>query len=517
MVNAFKFLSIWLSFIVLTGCIDIGDLDNTKIDTSDISAAIPLVNTQLSLGTISDRFDANGNTSISIDPQGRATILYSGDIVRRNASAIFPVFPTLNFDIPILGNNSTFNLESLESVTSAFENNIIRKAFFQENFVDFKLQHAEAGPVTFDITIPEWTLDGEPFRMSYIVPPRENDQDIYITPQSPLDGYLFLPNDNSLQFIYTATDSAGEEVDMTFTSMRLDFLNFSYVEGYFGTRVFDIEGDVIAVGLFDKWISGGLEFEDPKLRIRVENSFGFPVKTDFKELRINTVTNNIYDVESIIIDEGIDFNFPTLDEVGEIKITEFDFNKDNSNLQQIFTDKVSSVSYDIDALANPDADPEINGFLNKESYFLINVNVELPLKGIIKELVVTDTVSIDIAKYDEVDSGEFKFVLRNDFPAEVELQAFVLDENEEVIDVLFEDEGLILEAADLGADGRTIPGSPTVQYLEVDNIRYNNIRNGAKIALIAKIDSEQVSSEYLWLYDDYSIDFKLGAILNLSE
>ena len=196
-----------------------------------------------------------------------------------------------------------------------------------------------------------------------------------------IDGWSFIPTDNSITFQYSAIDQNGVPVDMDVKLMVIDYLNFSYIEGYFGDRVFDIEGDVIVVGLFNKWLSGGIEFEDPKVSLFVENSFGFPVRTDFKKLEAKTITGDIYLLESEHVEDGVDFLYPSLDEVGQFKTTTFDFNKDNSNIQQIFSDKVSSVTYDIDALANPDLNPEINGFLTKESYFLIKMSVDLPFEG----------------------------------------------------------------------------------------------------------------------------------------
>lgn len=503
---AFMLLGIW-------ACSDIQDIEDADY-LYDVSVAVPLINTQLTIQTAADRVD--GLTSIVIDPDGKPTLKYNGELIRQGANEIFPVFPAI-IDIPIAGSNSTWSLESLSIITSAFADNEIRKAIFQDNNVFFKLQHALDEDVTFTITIPEWTLDGVSFNQTYSVPPRFNEADIYNTESTSLDGYLFIPVSNTVSFEYTAVDSEGNDVPMEFTAMKLDFLNFEYVEGYFGERVFDVQGDVIDVGLFDKWVSGGLEFDDPRVSIRVENSFGFPVKTDFKKLEFKTITGLTYEIESTIIDEGISFNFPSLDEVGLVKETSFDFNKTNSNIQQIFVDKISSLSYDIDALANPDADPTISGFLNNESYFRIDVSVDLPLNGIVNELILTDTLDFDLSEIEDVEDAEFKFVIRNDFPATVKVQAVILDINNNPIDQVFDGDGIILPAATLGTDGRTIKGDASVEYVDIPAERLDVIKEGERVVLVGYIDSKNVSDDYLWLYSDYEIDFKLGAIFNINN
>lgn len=502
-----------MMIIILSSCSDIEDISDADF-VSDVSVAIPLINTQLTLDSVSERL--NGLTSIVIAPNGQATIKYRSEVIRQDADDIFPVFPVI-IDVPIVGPNSIWSLESLASLTDAFADNEIRKAIFQDNNVFFKLQHASDDDVIFTITIPEFTLGGEPFTRTYAVPPRLDETDVYNTVSVSLDDYLFLPVDNALSFIYTAVDSEGNTIDMTATAMKLDFLNFEYVEGYFGERIFDIQGDIIEVGLFDKWISGGLEFEDPKVSVRVENSFGFPVKTEFQKLQFKTINGTIYDIESGLIEEGVAFDYPGLDEVGEVKETSFDFNKSNSNIQQIFIDKVASVNYDIDALANPDADPTISGFLNKESYFRIDVSVDLPLNGIVNELVISDTLDFDLNEVEDVNSAEFKFVVRNDFPSTVNVQAVILNAQNNPIDVIFEGDGIILDAAMLGADGRTVNGETTIEYVNLPKDRINTIKEGKRIVLVASIDSKNVSDDYLWFYSDYEIDFKLGAILNLEN
>ena len=502
-----------MMIMTLSACSDVSDVRDAEV-VSDVSVAVPLVNTQLTLDSVSDRLD--GLTSVVIAPDGKVTIKYKSEIIRQDANDIFPVFP-VPFPVVITGPNAVWSLGELDIVTGAFANNEIRKAIFLNNNVFFQLQHTSDEDVTFTITIPEFTLDGVPFTKTYTVPPRVDESDIYNTESSSLDDYLFIPVDNSLNFQYTAVDGSGSNVDMTFTAMKLDFLNFEYVEGYFDERTFDIQGDVINVGIFDKWISGGLEFDDPKVSVRVENAFGFPVKTDFQKLQFKTIGGVTYDIVSDIIDNGVEFNFPSLDQVGEIKETSFDFNKNNSNIQDIFIDKIASVTFDIDALANPDGDPTISGFLNKESYFRIDVSVDLPLHGIINELVISDTLDLDLNEVEDVNSAEFKLVVRNDFPSTVNLQAVILNEQNNPIDVVFEGEGIQLDAAMLGTDGKTIAGETTIEYIDIPEDRINIIKEGKRLVLVASIDSKNVSDDYLWLYSEYEIDFKLGAIFNLKN
>ena len=126
-------------------------------------------------------------------------------------------------------------------------------------------------------------------------------------------------------------------------------------------------------------------------------------------------------------------------------------------------------------------------------------------------------MDFDLNEVEDVNSAEFKFVVRNDFPSTVNVQAVILNAQNNPIDVIFEGDGIILDAAMLGADGRTVNGETTIEYVNLPKDRINTIKEGKRIVLVAYIDSKNVSDDYLWFYSDYEIDFKLGAILNLEN
>ena len=125
-----------MMIIILSSCSDVEDISNADF-VSDVSVAIPLINTQLTLDSVSERL--NGLTSIVIAPNGQATIKYRSEVIRQDADDIFPVFPVI-IDVPIVGPNSIWSLESLASLTDAFADNEIRKAIFQDNNVFFNLR-----------------------------------------------------------------------------------------------------------------------------------------------------------------------------------------------------------------------------------------------------------------------------------------------------------------------------------------------------------------------------------------
>ena len=174
-----KIVVLSLVVLLMWSCSEYGDLTDAQYSKTDISIAVPIINTSLSLGSINDRLE--GNTSVVIDAEGRPTLKYQGDIVRKTADAIFPAFPGINNPLPIGDNNSTWSLEELAQVTNLFNDNVIRKATFLDNFLNFYLQHSSDTPVTFTITIPEITLNGVLYTETFVVPVKNDPSDVFIT------------------------------------------------------------------------------------------------------------------------------------------------------------------------------------------------------------------------------------------------------------------------------------------------------------------------------------------------
>ncbi len=501
--NLFKTGFFLLVVMFFSSCSDFSDLNNIERAEEDVELAVPLINTEF---LISDFTGENGpdNVSIKVDADDRVTLVYNGDVVRQSVSAIFPPVPFFGFVLE----DTSFT----QPVPFADDQRVDRAIFGNSNLnVSFTSQFEE--DVDVKVTIPQLTKNGEIFEMNVTVPYEGTSPVKFTSDLVSVEGWTLVSEDTTITIKYDARLSDGSRQKFTEAFMAFDVVIFDYIEGYFGSEIFDIQGDFIAIGVLDNWISGGLSFEDPKVKIFVENAFGFPVRSIFKKMQVVTTTGEMLDMESDIIDNNVDFAYPALDEIGAVKITEFSFDRTNSNIVDLFKEKVRKVTYDIDAGANPDMDESIVGFVNKDSYFLVNVDVELPLEGTVNNLVLQDTVDLDLSDLEDVVSAEFKTVIANDFPADITLQSYFYDENDVLLDSLFK-ERLLLPAAQVDpASGIAVEGEEVVTFEEFVAGRFEKLKDGRKVLVNVKINTEQASSGPLWIYNDYGIQFKVGAKL----
>jgi len=425
-------------------------------------------------------------------------------VVRQPVAEIFPPVPFFGFPLE----DTSYTVP----IPFASDQRVDKAVFGNSNFsVGFTSEFAE--DVEVKLTIPQLSKDGKVFETNLTVPYEGTLPVEYSSELISVEDWTLISEDNIITVIYDARLSDGTRVKFTDALLIFDLVIFDYIEGYFGSEVFDIQGDFIAIGVLDNWVSGGLTFEDPKVKVFVENAFGFPVRSIFKKMQVVTTTGEALDMESEVIDNNVDFAYPGLDEVGQIKITEFSFDRDNSNIVELFKEKVVRVTYDIDAGANPDMDESIVGFVNEDSYFLVNVDVELPLEGTVNDLVLQDTTDLDLSDLEDVMSAEFKTVVANDFPADVTLQGYFFDDNNVLLDSLFIDR-LLLPAAEVNvATGKTNEGTDIITFENFEEGRFEQLKAGKKILVNVKINTQQASSGPLWIYNDYGVRFRIGAKL----
>ena len=138
--------------------------------------------------------------------------------------------------------------------------------------------------------------------------------------------------------------------------------------------------------------------------------------------------------------------------------------------------------------------------------------VEVPLHGSVNELVVSDTLDIDLNGISNVKSAEMKALITNDLPAEMRVQGYFLNDNNTVSANLFVGDGIYIPGASLGPDGRTLPGRQQAYTISVDGPSFNTMKESKRMVLVGFLNTlGSERKESIWIYNDYGIDIKLGA------
>jgi hypothetical protein len=491
----------------------IGCTDKYEIGLSDTEyeLAIPLVNSKVSMKRLGNL--VKGNTTIKFDPNGKVTVFYNGEVLRKNSAAIFPPLPGIE---PFIISDRVTNVKLLPPEQDLRYS--IKKAVFKDTKINFSGETSIKQDVNVKMKILELSKNGKTFETDFTIKYNINSPTKFQTQDILIDGWVILTETNSMTFQYDATAADGTKITLDKAFMNYDLIKFSYLEGYLGYHDFPIDGNIIDIGLFNSWKSGSFNFEDPKITLSVVNAFGLPVRSKVNKMELTSITGNTVNLQSPFVTSGIDFLFPGFNEIGQTKTTYFGFDRNNSNIREVFNEKTKTISYNISALINPSKDTSSRGFITDQSFFVVNVAAEVPLHGSVNQLIVQDTVDVEFEVIDNIYEAELKMIVDNDFPAQAIVQGHFLDDMGNVIDQLFEGEGLVLSPAPLGSNDKTTAPTTKTIYKKLDKTQYDKIVNASKLAIFGYLNStDSDKNRSLWIYDTYGIDLRIGAKLKIKK
>jgi len=367
------------------------------------------------------------------------------------------------------------------------------------------------------VTIPTFTLDGVPFSSTLPAPAGPGAIGTNVNFPDDLTGYRLETVGNTIPIHYVAHRLNSNIMD-TLPEIAILFEGFkaSYLEGYMGNSLYELDRDTIEIDFFENWTRGDVYFEDPKLTVTVENSFGIPVRSKANIVDIHTASGEILPLESIFLD-SIDIDFPSLSEVGQTKYTYFDFNTDNSNIEEILGATPVLVDYDMDALPNPDSITTIRGFVTDSSVIKVQVEVELPVWGSADGFVARDTLDVNFSTYENVENVEFKIVTENEIGLDVGLQIYFADGNGMVVDSLLPMVETIMSAAPVDDEGNATGVGEKTTFINFDSSRFNNVRDAQKLYLRVYFSTVNDGTESVKVYAEDEMRIRVGMKLGLKE
>lgn len=494
--------------IIFQSCSSFESIDGVDIGDHVYQLAVPLVNTKATVGYLAEH--AKGNVSLAIDPSGKATLNYNGEVLHRTTSNFFPPYPGL-VGIPIPDTAYSFPVP--------FANNPeITKATFKNTKLNFYFEHSINESITVKMQFKNLFKDGQSFNQTYQLTPNGSGKVSLTTAKFDADGWQMVSNNNSLDIYYEAITSSGQKIRLDKAEFYFDVIQFAYMEGYIGYHLSPVSGSLIDISLFDKWKSGTFDFENPKVSIIVENAFGFPVRSKVNRMDLTSVSGNLVALESEFIEKGVDFNYPALNERGMVKKTHFSFDRNNSNIRDIFNEKTKKIEYDISAEINPEKDPSIHGFLEDKSYYRVNVAAEIPLQGSVNQVVVTDTTNFNPDFLNNIVKGAFKLNLENTFPMDLAAEIYILDENKKVVYTVYGPDNLVIPSPGLNDQGQVKKGEIVRFNKELSVVDIQSLKNGKYVAITGKINTvSNPLNEAVWIYGNNGLLVQMGALVDYQK
>ncbi len=287
-------------------------------------------------------------------------------------------------------------------------------------------------------------------------------------------------------------------------------MRFSNVKGYFGQNSMGISGDTVLLKLFQNSTAGFFELVNPKIKFLADNSFGFPIRLNFSNLKTIDISNGN---EAVLTGFPTVFNIAGASSMGQSALSDFELNTSNTNnLSTVVSSVPKYFVFSANAQSNPNGNVAPLNFMTEDSKLKIRTEVELPLEGSAYGFELKDTVEFNFNEdVSQLETVMFRLNIDNGFPVELKSQIVFLDENYLPVFTVFNTpESLVLSAL-VNSSGRVNKRTQKITDIHL---------NASQIALLPNVKHLLIkavsqtlngpSGQVVKLYDDYTLKLKLG-------
>jgi hypothetical protein len=326
------------------------------------------------------------------------------------------------------------------------------------------------------------------------------------------------------QELIGSIDSSGQIVTITladsfYVNNGIYDLIPEYIYGYMGNDTFTFGPDYALYSFFNA-IEGDIDFEDVNVDLRIDNGIGCDAKVEFKKLiATNSETNEIVSLEGTAVSQPFVIEAatdnPLTPKISELKLNDASTNGTASQFLEIIPDQIE---YEMQVILNPGETPPPLGtgtdFIYYDSKLQASMDVEIPLSLIANDLRLTKTVDFTLNETDQtqrIKDGELYLMIENGFPFEGEIQLYMLDENEQVIDSLVSSN--TIEAASLGSDLKVSSAKKSKLSIPIGQEKIDKLYQTKYMNVFISFTTVS-STQHLKIYSDYSFDIQLTGDFN---
>lgn len=300
--------------------------------------------------------------------------------------------------------------------------------------------------------------------------------------------------------------------------------SYKEITGYLGRFVIIQNHMNQEIDLFTKQINGKILVNDPRLVLRVFNSYGVPVTGRIYNLKIITTDSQAFPVQIDAFKDTFSFVKPTTP--GEVAESFYRIDKTNSNIDDAINSGPARVEFDVEFVANYN-DIVQDNFLVDAAAFKTVVDFELPMDIKILDYEVLERTSFPLTALsgDIVDEAKLFVKTENGLPFDVFMQMlFVKDtiingklDSNYVVDSLFSHE-LAITGGTVDANGKVIAPFVSINTVGLPVKRLTRISNETKNALTrVRVQTSQFGGApgFVKIYADQKLSMKLGGNLKL--
>ncbi len=483
----------------------------------DTDVLMPIMTTTMGVG------DIFGEENVAVNPDQSMSIIIEESIELLATDSVIEVDDTLAVDI--------FNVPFTFTVPPG-QKVIEKEAVSPLDFAGMELTQARAKRanmkfyVTSQIKQPllvryqlfSANRNGAIYETEERVEAATNTQNSFAIKEINLDNYdmdLTGPNGDSYNTIYALTtvwihpDGDSAIVLPTDTIMIVStFDEFvpEYAFGYLGTQKLDASSNS-DINVFGDFVAGSFDLNNIVASIDVKNFLGVDLSLEIEKFSAkNSKTNSEIDLNHSII--GSSLNILRANESGNndypVWSKDYSYDISNSNLDNMMELMPDSFKINVKGELNPLGNVGAgNDFIYFEKGLETKLKMNIPLNFSASNLMIENISDLDIGNK-SVKNGGLNIYAENSFPFILDIQFYIINESDIVVDSLFA-EGTTIEAAITDNDGYVVSNSNTVLRVELTPNLLQALEQNKRMIIRAKINSDDNKKYVLFEYSNLQI------------
>jgi hypothetical protein len=286
---------------------------------------------------------------------------------------------------------------------------------------------------------------------------------------------------------------------------KITNLSIQYAEGYFGSQIIPTQNNSSEITQMNSIIDGTIDIEQLTVDLSIVNGIGADAAFTIQSLISKNSNTTIPLSHQLIGDENF-INRASYNG-GSISASEFStsFNSSNSNIENWIENLPDSVLYGVDFELNPLGN--VSGhhdFIDANSPFEVNMEVDMPLSFLANNLTLVDTINLSVENIEQVIKGKLNINIENGFPLEATLSLKNTLSSEELFSpspinsALIDNNGLV---------SQSVSSMHEITFSEesLALLKENN-----SLILVVKFNSP-VSTNLISIYDYYQLSFNVNS------
>ena len=414
-------------------------------------------------------------------------------------------------------------IEFEETVTFSFDpffNEKVDSIFLDSGQLTLEINSRFRSSLAVDFEFPSLTSvsSGEPVRF---VDTLNFGTTVPVTTvqRTPLEGKKFAfrrvgdANDFDIVIRGKVIVNPGQSVGFSdFLRFTLVFSDptYSHVHAFVGRKQGLLQDRAIDLDFFETFGDYGLEFSDPKIKIEVSNSFGFPSGLLIDSLSVSNSDSTSVALTGPITETLHFINYPGLDSMGATTKTEVVINAQNSNIRELFAITPVRFNTPLTVISNPtEFTLNENNFMTDSSSYTTITTVELPFEVRMQQLISNRKFRLSGLGLDGLQDGLLRVYTVNEMPFEGKLAISFIDENDSILYEM--PDALVLAAPALDSAGRTLEPQTLLSEVKLGAEGTAMLKRAHRInAAIIISTFESTNEGYVRLFADYNLGINIS-------